>query len=508
MATVATAAHIFRPGEIVPDSAASDAVSRIRTPRRPSTVPIHSGLRNYQAAAVQYMRGWSALIADEMGTGKTPTAICAFPLTGPVLVVCSKSLIYNWAAEVTKWSTRTPYVIDGIITKRRKTLAAAAEDPTAVVIINYEGTLSHSRLLGYGNVVKLTDKERQPKELNEFEWAVMVVDEVHRIKEPKAKTTRACWALRTQADHAWGMTGTPVVNDADDVWAVMHFVEPDEWPVRSQYREVLCDVRPGWFGGIENRGIHPHRLPLFDEIFQPRFIRRLKVDVLPELPDKTHVEIRLPLSAKQAKAYKEMKKSMIASVDGDLLFAADPLTQAMRLREIASAMPEMDGDFKITGLTAPSNKLDKVIDIIEQTDGPVVVFAESARLVRFLNAELQQAEYRSAAIWQDVPARARQEFVDSFQAGELDVIVLTTGTGAEGITLTRSSTLVFAQQSWSNARNAQAQDRIHRIGQDKGATIITLISEGTIDERTATVAAEKASNLEQVVRDQLLEEIR
>lgn len=507
-AAVETAGYLFRQGELEPDDDTASRIAHLRLPHHMNAITFDgSRLRPYQSAAVAFLKGHSALVADEMGTGKTPTAIRAMPDSGHVLVVCPKSLMYNWHDEVLEWSWRTPYVVDGNITKRRKTLVEAAEDPAAVIIINFEGLKAHTRLLGYGNAVKVTEKEAEPKELNEFSFACMVVDECHKIKEPKAKTTRAVWALRRQADHAWALTGTPLVNDADDVWSIMHYVAPKEWPVRSQYRNLFCDVRPGWFGGIENHGIRPHMLELFDTIFQPRYIRRLKRDVLPDLPEKTHTVMKLPMSAKQAKAYKQMKEEMIASLDGELLIATDPLVQAMRLREIASAVPEMDGDFNIVGLEAPSNKLDAIIDIKEQTDGPIVVFAESARLVRMLNAELEQAGYKTAAIWQDVSARARQDFVESFQAGELDMIVLTTGTGAEGITLTRSDTLVFAQQSWSNAKNLQAEDRIHRIGQDRGTNIITLISEGTIDERTFKVAAEKASNLEQIVRDQISEEL-
>lgn len=461
------------------------------------------GLFSFQHAGNLSLRHTSHLLADDMGTGKTVQALVSLPPYGRVLVVCPNSIKGNWATEAREWTTRTPYVLGGGVTaaKRRKALEMIEEDDKALVIVNYESLRTLSSMASFGNVTKLTEEQAADKELNRYAWSVMIADEAHKIKEPKAQQTRCCWRLRSQAATAHALTGTPINNDADDLWAILHFIAPDEHPSRSRFRELYCDVRPGWHGGVENFGVRPEMLPFFDIVLQPRLLRRTKAEVLPDLPEKVHVVIDLDMGTAQKKAYRQMQKDSIAFLkDGSLVAATDPLTQLTRLREIASAMPLTDDGFGVDALTTPSNKLDWIIETMKQKDC-LVVFAESARLIKLLATELREAGFRVGEIHQDIASQDRTRQVEEFQGGLLDIMCLTTGTGAEGITLTRADTLVFAQRSWSNAANRQAEDRIHRIGQDRGTEIITLNSVGTIDAHVMAVAAEKEVNLQQIVRD-------
>ncbi len=179
--------------------------------------------------------------------------------------------------------------------------------------------------------------------------------------------------------------------------------------------------------------------------------------------------------------------------------SADPLSVLGKLRYLASAFAEVNGG-EVVALKAPSNKLTAIKDILEEGGTPIVVYAESRKLIEFFDSQLSD-DYRTALLTGKQSPEARNTNVEEFQAGNLDILLATTGAGAEGITLTAANRLVMAQESWSNTANKQAHDRIHRIGQDRNVEIITLLSDCTIDESVHEVCANKEWQLQRLVRD-------
>ena len=464
------------------------------------------GLYPFQNAGVRFLAGGKrVLLADEMGTGKTVQALVAIDQVDayPALVVCPNSLKHNWAKEVKTWTDAIPVVIEGTAKQRRDKIAQAREgvgNSNVVVIVNYESLVKHTAQAPFGNTV-LTEEKKAAKELNDIQWSTVVVDEAHRIKNPKADQTRAVWGVSRRAPYRFALTRTPVVNDPDDLWSILHFLIPEEQSARNRFRDRWCIVRPGWHGGIENLGLRdgPARDEL-DVILNATIIRRTKGKVLPDLPEKILTNRLLEMGAKQKKAYNDLVKFMMAEVDGGILTATDPLTLLGRLRYAASALPVIDDEGNVISLTAPSNKLEEVKSIIAESTGPIVVYGESRRLMELLEAQLP-GDLRIGMITGKIPVRARQGFVDMFQSNELDVMLATTGAGAEGVTLTASSRMIIVQESWSNVANKQAHDRIHRIGQDKGSEIITLMSQGTVDVAVHNATVEKEEQLQALVRD-------
>lgn len=477
---------------------------QLRAKTADSPIPGAEELYPFQAAGVRFLSlAEQAMLADDMGTGKTVQSLTALHKTDayPALVVCPNSVKHNWAKEVRRWTDATPFVIDGSAAKRRKTLEAAGKAQRPVVVINYESLRLHTRLAPYGNTVN-TPAEAEAKELNQdFVWGTVIVDEAHKIKEPKSKQTRAVWGVSRGARYRFALTGTPILNNPDDLWAIMHFVAPEEWPSRSQFRNRYCDIAPAWHGGIINDGIRPERLPELDIFLQPRMLRRTKEQVLPNLPPRIYTELKIPLDGKQAKAYDQMVKHMMAEVDNGVLVATDPLSSLGRLRQLASATPVLDAEGSVVELATPSNKLDAVKDILLEGGTPVVLYFDSRKLAELFERELSK-DYSVGMVTGKVPAAVRQANVDLFQAGKLDVMCIVLKAGAEGLTLTRASRLVLVQESWSNAESKQAGDRIHRIGQlaDK-VEIITLMSEGTVDEAVRAASVMKEEQLQAVLRD-------
>lgn len=458
----------------------------------------------YQRAGVEFLvSAENAVLADEMGAGKGTQVIHALEVVrrqscGSVLIVCPNSVKAVWAREFAQWAPwRDVCVVSGSAAKRRKLLAEEHD----VYIINYEALRSHSRLAPYGSI-RLSEKEKEPGELNR-PWLAVVADEAHRAKDPKAKQTRALWAVSAEATHRYALTGTPVANNPGDFWSLLHFVSPNEWPSRTKYVDRFCLTSWNAFGGVDIVGLNPHNRDEFFKVVDPRFLRRTKEMVLPQLPPKVRVRREVALAPKQAKVYKALRDDMVAQLDSGVLSTFDSLSLVGRLSQAASAYMEVDEDGRVS-LTDPSSKIDALEEVLDESSDPVVVFAASKKLIDLASARLERREIAHACITGDVLPEDRARAIEMFQAGKLQAILLTLGAGAEGLTLTAAPTLVFLQRSWSLVESLQAEDRIHRPGAEKweSVTIIDIVAEGTIEEDQLDALEGKGDMLEQITRDQ------
>jgi SNF2 family DNA or RNA helicase len=218
------------------------------------------------------------------------------------------------------------------------------------------------------------------------------------------------------------------------------------------------------------------------------------------------------MSAKQKKAYDQMRDLMIAELEGgDVVTAPSPLTQTTRLLQFASSYAEMEVD-ETTGevgrarLTEPSCKVDQLMDDIKNGDfgnDSVAVCAVSRQLIELLSAALTKEKIDHGLITGAQDEDERQQAIDDFQSGKTKWILFTAQAGGVGVTLTAARRLVMLQRPWSLVDHKQALDRIHRIGSEiHDSVIITdYVTEGTIEERVLQVLETKADNFEAIVRD-------
>ena len=486
----------------------------------------------HQRAGVKFLAtAKRALLADEPGLGKTAQAIRAIKALQeqgeavfPALIVCPNTLKKNWQREFAKWWPEgkiNVQVIKGTATQRRKQF----EENADVYVINWESLRSHSRLAPFGSVALARCKacgghddrvtevrcDVHVRELNNIDFKAVVADEMHRSKDPKSKQTRALWAATGDAQIRFALTGTPMANNVLDLWSILHWLSPEEWPSKTRWIDRMVDTMLNAFGGMMVLGVKPTMEAEFQATINPRMRRMLKARVLPWLPEMMFERRDVEMSAKQAKAYKDMRENMIAELEsGDALVASSVLTQTTRLTQLASSFAEMVVD-EVTGeikpvLSEPSCKVDAVMDDIKEGDfgdDSVAVCAVSRQLIELLSARLTKEGIAHGLITGAQSEDERQKSIDDFQSGKTKWILFTAAAGGVGVTLTTARRLVMLQRPWSLVDHKQALDRIHRIGSEihDSVVIMDYVTEGTIEERVLQVLETKADNFEQIVHD-------
>lgn len=492
--------------------------------------PLNEDLFPHQRAGVKFLAtARRALLADEPGLGKTAQAIRALKQLQdkgetifPALIVCPNTLKKNWKREFDKWWPGLDIqIIKGSATQRRKQF----DEPAQVFIINWESLRGHSRLAPYGSVAlarctecgghddKVTENrcEVHKRELNGINFKAVIADEIHRSKEPKSKQSRALWAATGDADIRYALTGTPIANNVLDLWSILHWISPEEWPSKTRWIDRMVNTMINAFGGMMVLGVKPHMEPEFYAALNPRMRRMLKAKVLPWLPEMMFERRDVEMSTKQKKAYEQMRDMMIAELEGgEALTAPSVLTQTIRLLQFASSYAEIaaneeTGEIKAV-LADPSCKVDALMDDIKSGDfgnDSVAVCAVSRQLIYLLSAALTKEKIEHGLITGAQTEDERQQAVDDFQSGKIKWILFTAQAGGVGITLTAARRLIMLQRPWSLVDHRQALDRVHRIGSEIHDSIIVTdyVTEGTIEERVIQVLETKADNFEQIVRD-------
>ena len=475
-----------------------------------------------------------AIIANEPGVGKTASAIRAARALHnegknpfPILIVTPNTVKRTWRREFKKWwPGLTVTVVTGTALQRRKKLAT----PSHVFVINWESLRAHSRLAPFGDValarcracggedetVSIAKCEVHARELNAIPFRIVVADEAHRAKDPKSKQTRALWAATGDAEYRWGLTGTPIANDATELWPLLHWMAPDEWPGKTKWLDRMVNIMFNAFGGMVVSGIKPEREAEFFASFHPRFRRMLKATVLKNLPPIVPQRRDVEMTPKQVKAYNQMRDELLADVDGGTLMAPGVLTRTLRLLQLASSFGEVDvvpaptpedphRMKDIFRLTDPSSKIDAFMDDIPDFgDQSVVVFAVSKQLINLLSARMTKAKIKHGLITGDQNELERDNAITAFQSGRTQFILCTVQAGGVGITLSRGSIMAFLQRSWSLLDQTQAENRCQRPGaEDFSSSILKIdyVTPGSVEEAVIRRLEGKGENLENIVRD-------
>ncbi len=299
--------------------------------------------------------------------------------------------------------------------------------------------------------------------------AMMAIDESTTIKNPKAKRTKHLIKLAPLADYRRILTGFPITKAPLDLYSQCYFLSPNLLGFSSYY------------GFQQIVGFQ--RLEELQESIKDFSIRKTKDQCL-DLPAKVYTKRLVELTDEQKKAYATMKQKALMVLENEVFTTVNVLTQIMRLQQIvAGSLRNEDGET----IVLKNNRVRTVLDLLEETSGKVVIFAVFQTDIQQLEKAIAEkfGENSVASYYGKTPQDERQRIIDKFQdsESELRYFISNPQTGGRGITLTEASTMIFYSNSYDLELRVQAEDRIHRIGQEKSCTYIDLVSENTVDEK-------------------------
>lgn len=364
-------------------------------------------------------------------------------------------------------------------------------------------------------------------DLQKIKWTYVIADEAQNMCNRKAQQTKAL--KRIKALYRRALTGTPVINRPDDLWSILHWLYPKKfssfWRFFNEFVEWVEEFTAH---GSFKRVIGVKNVPQLRAILKEIAIRRKKKTVMPELPDKYYTVIKVDLDPKQRKAYDAMKEHALAWVgvgEDEPVPAPVAIAQLSRLRQFCVAhatayevkCPKCKGIGKFEGdncprckgmkvvtqvdLQEPSSKLDAVMEIIQSTEESIVIFSEFSQTIDLLEARLGKAKVTYARVTGNVTGANRKRAIEAFQSGEARIFISTIKAGGAGITLTKASTVIFIDRSWSPAANDQAEDRLHRHGQKNAVQVVMIRARKTVDSTVESKLRFKRSIIRKILED-------
>lgn len=509
----------WRPGPALTAWISRQLAARVAGPGGLTVAP-PDGLvpRDYQVAGARLVgQVGSALLFDDQGTGKTITTILGLreraaaghPVT-PVVVVCPNAVQDSWVEHVHRWAPEWRAVAWRGSPRRRANLLGTAD-----VYVSSYGTARMD--------ADSSDARHNP--LLALAPGTVVADEVHKIKAQATEQSRAVRRLAARAQQRGGgfvgLSGTPITHHPGDLWPALFALAPDAWPSRERWVARYCDTVPGDYAATV-LGLNDAREPEFRDTVLGQYRRVSKADVLTELPPKVYSVRKVELPPRYRKVYDQLQAEMLADLpdgSGELSpmtvvaqltglvqlanAAADVHTWFETVEDPATGVPMQKRHQNIT-LKAPSWKVDEQLDVMAERPGQAFVLAAPSRqLVELGGAAAAEAGYRVGYVVGGQTAAERTRNVDAFQAGELDVICVTTGAGGVGLTLTAASCVIFLQRPWSIVEALQMEDRAHRIGSEvhECVEIVDVVAVDTIESRIRQLLVGKAESLSHVVMD-------
>lgn len=396
-----------------------------------------------------------SLLGDEMGLGKSIQAIAALrdllrnERITQALILCPKTLIFDWYYKLRLWAPGLRVLPVEGPRKRRVWYWRAG---THVTITGYETWREDVR-------AGLADSDR---------YDLVILDEIQRIKNPETATHRAVASLR--APWRWGLSGTPLENRVEDLVAIFSFLKPGLLPTGA-----------GCPSAVLRQSIAPYLL------------RRRKDDVL-KLPPKEHRTVWLELSPQQRIAYEAAEQSAVGAIKQAGHAAAPMIALALltKLKQICNLDPG-------TGDSAKLSHLTQELDRLQPSGEKALIFSQYPE--KTLKPLLPRLERYSAALFDgSLSDWNRQLLVHRFQhSSDPRTLAISLKCGGVGITLTRATRVFHYDHWWNPAAAAQAEDRAHRIGQERPVTVTTLLTRGTVEERIAELIERKRDLFREVM---------
>ena len=427
----------------------------------PAVLPsdLKATLRDYQRAGIDWLAflrdaNLGGILADDMGLGKTLQTIAT--LEGRCLVVCPRSVVYNWEAEIARFR---PSLKTSIFHGAGREL----DESAGVTLTTYA-------------VLRL-DQER----LSAVAWDTVVLDEAQAIKNPTSQTARAAFAL--SAKHRVALSGTPVENRLDELWSIMHFANPGLLGGRSDFQDRIA--------GPISSGDASAGTRLRAKI-RPFVLRRLKKDVLRELPPRTDAVLHVALEENERAIYDAVraatKKEIAARLAGSGSSVMAALEALLRLRQAACHPALVPGQ-----QAESSSKVERLLEALEEAvaDGhKALVFSQWTSLLDLVEPHLQNASIGFTRL--DGSTKDRAAVVAELEKPNgPPVMLISLKAGGTGLNLVAADHVFLLDPWWNPAVEDQAADRAHRIGQERPVILYRMVARDTVEERILALQEKK-----------------
>jgi SNF2 family DNA or RNA helicase len=411
-------------------------------------------------------------------------ALMALPENAPVVVICPAAVKNVWYRECRRWRPDLfPIVLKGRDSFRWPL-------PGQLLITNYD-ILPAAVLTATGEEPKPRTRVQRSDMQAKTAWVckpgtIVVADEAHALKTKGTKRTQRFGVISDQArrndGRCWLLTGTPMLNRPDELWQVFEAagLAGEAFGTWRRFQHLF-----GWYGG--NNARPTAELP---GVLRRVMLHRRRTEVLPDLPTKTYQSIEVNGLSDEVKALCDLLVAKLAE-NGIDLSRADEVVDLVKLQEVAF---ELIAKVRAALATAKIPSLVELVEGYEEQEEPLVVFSAHRAPVDTLGKRPGWA-----SITGDTSQDERARLVDRFQAGELKGLAITIKAGGVGLTLTHAHVALFCDLEWTPALNAQAEDRICRIGQDRGVIVQRLIATHVIDEKLTTILHRKQQLISQSV---------
>ena len=432
-------------------------------------------LRPYQKLGFSWMRymeklGLNPCLADDMGLGKTIQiiALIAGSVSGKNLLVVPTSVIGNWEREFAKFAPNIK--VKTYHSKDKDNSVFEGQD--VVVLTTFNIIRKHYKLF------------------DEIKWHRIIIDEAQNIKNPKAKQSKALFALKSKYQIA--LTGTPIENSVVDLWSIFNFLN----------RDYLGDVKR-FKKAFHNK---PNNRPQLKRLIEPFLLRRLKTDksIITELPDKIEQNIYCQLTKEQASLYQAVVNQLAEDMKSKNLNSAAMLSSLTRLKQICNHPAQYLQD-NSEFAEKRSLKLQRLISIVDEAienEESVLIFSQYKEICVAINKVLA-TKYNVYLLHGSTSRSARDNMISEFQDTNTppSIFTLSLKAGGVGITLTKASQVIHFDRWWNPAVENQATDRAFRIGQQKKVLVHKFITQGTLEEKIDQMIADKSSLSESILSD-------
>ena len=445
---------------------------------------IHAQLRPYQEIGYQWLMTLAdhqlgGILADDMGLGKTLQAIVYMKAmrdrggNPKFLIVCPTSLVYNWLDEFENFAPDLRCrVVTG--TPEERLALVSSEEPTDVLITSYP----------------LLRRDVANYETKMFH--TVFLDEAQFIKNAASLNAKSVKALT--AEHRFALTGTPIENSLSELWSIFDFVMPYYLLSHSrfvkQYEKQILKNDDEALASLNKR-------------IRPFILRRMKKDVLQELPEKLETKFLTELTMEQKKLYLSFLESFRGELGDDFGFENmgharfQILAALTRLRQICCH----PGTF-LDNYEGESGKLELFLQILPDlvSNGHrILVFSQFTSMLEIIQKSLDELKYEYFYMEGSTKVSERNDYVKRFNAGEGQVFLISLKAGGTGLNLVGADTVIHFDPWWNPAVEDQATDRAHRIGQKNSVQVIKLITKGTIEEKIYKLQKKKKELSDSVI---------